>query len=330
MSPPAQLEELSQSTGGRSQLRQAVRRDPSNPTLCPVLNRRSELVHRRRNGQAAIGELTRGPFRAGGVLRASRTTGVITNERRTPQSRNLMQCQHWQLEPKSSVAIVDDDPDFRASVAGLLQSVGLHTRSFASVEEYLSSEPPDCPTCLVLDVRMPGQSGLDFQRDLVAANAELPIIFITGHGDIPMSVQAMKRGAVEFLTKPFRDQELIDAVHVGLARDRARLIRRLDLEQLQGSQAAPLAHLLRQAMGKPDSPVRQPSAAPSELLTRREVSILKRLESGLSNKEIAEAIFVSEGTLKWHLHNVYSKLGVKNRSGAMSRARALGMIEGRW
>jgi len=109
-------------------------------------------------------------------------------------------------------------------------------------------------------------------------------------------------------------------------RELGALIPRLDLEQLQGSPAAPLARRLRQAMGQPDSPLRQPSAAPSEQLTRREVSILKRLESGLSNKEIAEAIFVSEGTLKWHLHNVYSKLGVKNRSGAMSRARALGMM----
>ena len=125
-------------------------------------------------------------------------------------------------DPKSSVAIVDDDAGFRASVARLLRSVGLNTRLFASVAEYLESEPPDCPTCLILDVRMPGQSGLDFQRDLVAGNAELPIIFITGHGDIPMTVQAMKRGAIEFLTKPFRDQDLLDAVYLGLARDSAR------------------------------------------------------------------------------------------------------------
>jgi FixJ family two-component response regulator len=184
-------------------------------------------------------------------------------------------------DPKASVAIVDDDPDFRTSVAGLLRSVGLDARVFASVEEYLSSEPPDCPTCLVLDVRMPGQSGLDFQRDLVAANAELPIIFITGHGDIPMSVQAMKRGAIEFLTKPFRDQDLVDAVNLGLARDRAR---REDNESVSGLRAR------------------------LEALTPRELSVLTAAARGRLNKQIAADLGITESTVKAHRSNMMRKM----------------------
>jgi FixJ family two-component response regulator len=125
-------------------------------------------------------------------------------------------------DAKSTVFIIDDDPDLRASVARLLRSLGLNTLIFESTSDFLKSNPPDGPCCLILDVRMPGKSGLDLQRELAAAKRELPIIFITGHGDIRMSVQAMKNGAVEFLTKPFRDQDLIDAIHLGLSRDRAR------------------------------------------------------------------------------------------------------------
>ena len=121
-----------------------------------------------------------------------------------------------------SVLIIDDDPEFRDSVGRLLRSVGLHTQQFSSVTEFLNADLSDGPTCLVLDIRMPGRSGLELQRDLAAANRQLPIIFITAHGDIPMTVQAMKGGAIEFLTKPFRDQDLLDAVEAGLARDRAR------------------------------------------------------------------------------------------------------------
>src|SRR6202158_1376085 len=132
-------------------------------------------------------------------------------------------------DAKPTVLVIDDDPDLRASVGRLLRSVGLEAQLFASISDFLKSHPPDGPTCLVLDVRLPGQSGLDLQRELAAANRELPIIFITGHGDIPMSVQAMKGGAIEFLTKPFRDQELIDAIQLGLSRDRSR---RGDVEAL--------------------------------------------------------------------------------------------------
>src|SRR6476660_7901220 len=125
-------------------------------------------------------------------------------------------------DANSTVLIIDDDADLRASVGRLLRSLGLDTHVFASISDFLKFDPPDGPTCLVLDVRLPGQSGLDLQRELAAANRELPIVFITGHGDIPMSVHAMKGGAIEFLTKPFRDQDLIDAIQLGLSRDRAR------------------------------------------------------------------------------------------------------------
>src|SRR5499427_3226936 len=125
-------------------------------------------------------------------------------------------------EADPSVLLVDDDADFRDSIARLLRTVGLHTQEFSSVSDFLKADPSDGPTCLVLDVRMPGRSGLDLQRDLAAANRQVPIIFITAHADVPMSVQAMKGGALEFLTKPFRDQELIEAVEAGLARDRSR------------------------------------------------------------------------------------------------------------
>lgn len=184
-------------------------------------------------------------------------------------------------DSKSSVAVVDDDPEFRASVARLLRSVGLNTRIFASVAEYLASEPPDCPTCLVLDVRLPGQSGLDFQRDLVAANTELPVIFITGHGDIPMSVQAMKRGAIEFLTKPFRDQDLLDAIYLGLERDRARREENESLGRLR---------------------------ARIEALTPRELSVLTEVAQGRLNKQIAADLGVSESTVKVHRSNMMRKM----------------------
>src|SRR5262245_11615812 len=125
-------------------------------------------------------------------------------------------------EANPTVLVIDDDPDLRNSVGRLLRSVGINFQLFASISDFLKSVPPEGPTCLVLDVRLPGQSGLDSQQELAQAKRELPIIFITGHGDIPMSVQAMKRGAIEFLTKPFRDQDLLDAIQLGLSRDRAR------------------------------------------------------------------------------------------------------------
>src|SRR6266851_8723207 len=125
-------------------------------------------------------------------------------------------------DANGTILVVDDDPTLRESVGRLLRSLGLEAQLFATIADFLNSYPPDGPACLVLDVRLPGKSGLDLQRELAAANRELPIVFITGHGDIPMSVQAMKGGAIEFLTKPFRDQEFLDAIQLGLYRDRAR------------------------------------------------------------------------------------------------------------
>src|ERR1700753_3992846 len=172
-------------------------------------------------------------------------------------------------DAKSTVLVIDDDAALRASVGRLLRSLGINVQLFASISDFLKSDPPDCPTCLVLDIRLPGQSGLDFQRELAAANREIPIIFVTGHGDIPMSVQAMKRGAIEFLTKPFRDQDLIDAVQIGLARDQARL----DNEKA--------ATAIRERF---------------ESLSPREREIMTQVARGRLNKQIAGDIGISEAT----------------------------------
>src|SRR5260370_30709877 len=136
-------------------------------------------------------------------------------------------------EANPSVLLIDDDPEFRDSVAGLLRTVRLETREVSSVSDFLKVDPPEGPTCLVLDVRMPGRSGLELQRDLAAANRQVPIIFITAHADVAMTVQAMKGGAIEVLTKPFRDHDLLDAVQAGLARDRARRDRERPLTALR-------------------------------------------------------------------------------------------------
>lgn len=179
------------------------------------------------------------------------------------------------------VVVIDDDTEFRGSLQRLLRSVGLHALAFASVAEFAKSDPPDSPTCLVLDVRMPGRSGLEFQRDLAEAGATLPIIFITGHGDIPMTVQAMKAGAIEFLTKPFRDQELLDAVNVGLARDRARRENAQSLSALR---------------------------ARFEALTPRERAILVQVVQGRLNKQIAGDMEITETTVKVHRSNMMRKI----------------------
>src|SRR5512147_2843252 len=125
-------------------------------------------------------------------------------------------------DEQSVVFVIDDDPSIRDTMEDLLQSVGLAVRVFESPQEFLATERPDAPACLVLDVRLPGQSGLDFQRQLAASRIDLPIVFISGHGDVPMVAQAMKAGAIEFLSKPFRDQSLLDAIQAGIARDRIR------------------------------------------------------------------------------------------------------------
>jgi len=179
------------------------------------------------------------------------------------------------------VVVIDDDAAFRESLERLLRSAGLHALTFASIADFAKAKAPDRPTCLVLDVRMPGRSGLEFQRDLVAAGEALPIVFITGHGDIPMTVQAMKAGAIEFLTKPFRDQDLLDAVNVGLARDRARRVKKQSLGALR---------------------------ARFEGLTPRERTILVEVVQGRLNKQIAGDMGITETTVKVHRSNMMRKI----------------------
>ena len=188
-------------------------------------------------------------------------------------------------DAKPTALIIDDDPDFRASVQRLLRSVGVDAQLFASIPDFLKSDPPDGPTCLVLDVRLPGRSGLEFQRDLAAANRELSIIFITGHGDIPMSVQAMKGGAIEFLTKPFRDQDLLDAIELGFSRDRAR-------RENEKSLAA-----LRERFGS---------------LSPREREIMIQVARGRLSKQIAGDIGIAEATVKVHRSRLMRKMNARS------------------
>jgi FixJ family two-component response regulator len=184
-----------------------------------------------------------------------------------------------------TVLVVDDDPDLRQSVGRLLRSLGLDAQLFASIADFLKSNPPDGPSCLVLDVRLPGQSGLDLQRELAAAKRELPIIFITGHGDIPMTVQAMKGGAIEFLTKPFRDQDLLDAIQLGLSRDRVRRENEKALATLRERFAS---------------------------LSPRERDIMIQVARGRLSKQIAGDIGIAEGTVKVHRSRAMQKMKARS------------------
>ncbi|WP_208247213.1 response regulator transcription factor (plasmid) [Rhizobium sp. T1470] len=188
-------------------------------------------------------------------------------------------------EAHATIIVIDDDPEVREALGSLLRSVGFAVNLLASVGDFLRSGRPDGPTCLVLDVRLPGQSGLDLQLELSRENIQLPIVFITGHGDIPMSVKAMKGGAVEFLTKPFRDQDLLDAVHIGLARDR---------EWLENEKAM--------------ATVRARFAS----LTPREREVMALVVTGRLNKQIASALGVSEITVKVHRSQVMQKMGTRS------------------
>jgi FixJ family two-component response regulator len=201
-------------------------------------------------------------------------------------------------EAASMVFVVDDDPSVRRAIKRLVESVGLKVELFASVMEFMGSSHPNVSSCLVLDIRLPGISGLDFQRELIKANNEIPTIFITAHGDIPMTVRAMKAGAVEFLTKPFRDQDLLDAIQVGLERDRAR-------RQRQAETA-----VLRERF---------------ESLTPREREVLPLIVSGLLNKQVAAEIGTTEATVKVHRSQLMKKMGADSLPELVRMAEKMGI-----
>jgi RNA polymerase sigma factor (sigma-70 family) len=201
-------------------------------------------------------------------------------------------------EEQPVVYVIDDDAALRDALAGLVRSVGLDVRSFRSTQEFLQSKRPDAPGCLVLDVRLPGRSGLDFQRELAEASIHLPIVFITGHGDIPMSVRAMKAGAIEFLTKPVHDQEPLDAVQLGIERDRAR------------RQDAAALTALRQRFAS---------------LTPREREIMALVAAGRLNKQIAADLGVSEMTVKVHRGQAMRKMRARSLAALVRMADQLGV-----
>jgi FixJ family two-component response regulator len=196
------------------------------------------------------------------------------------------------------VFVVDDDDLVRAAIQGMLKSVGLRSETFGTAQEFLRSKRPDGPSCLVLDVRLPGVNGLDFQHQLADAGIRIPVIFITGHGDIPMTVKAMKSGAVEFLTKPFRDEDLLDAIHQALDRDREMRLQQSELDELRKRY---------------------------ELLTRREREVMGLVVSGMLNKQIAGELGATERTVKFHRGNMMRKMRVESLAELVRLAEALGI-----
>lgn len=200
-----------------------------------------------------------------------------------------------------TVIIVDDDEDMRGALANLFNSVGLEVVPFGSAQELLAARLPDRPSCLVLDIRLPGVSGLEFQGQLAKLGIELPIVFMTGHGDIPMSVRAMKAGAVDFLSKPFRDQDMLDAVATAIERDRTRRTSMQSVQALRDNYQS---------------------------LTAREVEVMRYVTKGLLNKQVAGEMGLAEITVKIHRGNVMRKMGARSLADLVRMAEALGMHEG--
>ena len=203
-----------------------------------------------------------------------------------------------QPEAQSIVFVVDDDVSLREAIKSLLRSVGLQVEVFGTAADFLKNKFPDVAACLVLDIRLPGVSGLDFQAELAKANIHIPIVFITGHGDIPMTVRAMKAGAVEFLTKPFRDQDLLDSVQIALERDRTRRAHDKEINEVR-------AHF--------------------DALTPREQQVIAFVTAGLMNKQIAAELGVSEITVKVHRGSVMKKMGARSLADLVRMADALGI-----
>jgi len=204
-------------------------------------------------------------------------------------------------EPEPIVFVVDDDLSMRTSTERLVRSAGFTVKTFGSAAEFLASPRPDGPACLVLDVRLPGQSGLDLQRELTASGVEIPIVFMTGHGDIPMSVRAMKAGAVEFLTKPYRKKALLDAIHASIERDRASRQERLEATALRGRY---------------------------EQLTPREREVMALVVAGLLNKQIAGELATAERTIKFHRAHIMQKMEAESLADLVRMAGQLGIAKG--
>jgi len=200
--------------------------------------------------------------------------------------------------PTQLVFVIDDDASIRDAISRLLHAIGLTVRTFGSAREFLQHRLPDIPACLVLDVRLPGLSGLDLQREMVERGIHVPVIFITGHGDIPMSVQAMKAGAVEFLTKPFRDQDLLDAVRSGIQRDRKGRKERAEVAKL------------REDLGQ---------------LTSREREVMSLVVAGFLNKQIALRLGASEKTIKIHRGRVMQKMRADSLADLVKMSQKLGI-----
>ena len=202
------------------------------------------------------------------------------------------------LATEPTVFVIDDDNSLREALGRLIRSAGLQVKLFASAADFLVQDVPDAPCCLVLDVKLPGLSGLDFQDELAGANIQIPIVFMTGHGDIPMSVRAMKAGAIEFLTKPVRDQDLLDAIQVGLERDRKRHEGEKSVSALR---------------------------AKFDTLTPREQEVMACVTAGLLNKQVAARLGIAEHTVKIHRGNVTRKMGVRSVADLVRMADILGI-----